>query len=185
MLATAQLIHIAGMIGLLLVASIGALLIWLNFRIVTVNGYSMRPTFEHGERVVVYCGWGAARLQHGDIILSDVPALADSTAASSKATPVIKRVTGLPGDIINVHVQDLPPVLQQAFRRHIGTARTWHVPPHYYYLTCDGEGISSHLWGPVHRRHFIGRVVGKLPGKADLPDDHLYDMAADRSVRPQ
>ena len=61
------------------------------FRIIQVDGESMVPTLENGDKLIV---WGAGyEPQRGDVVIVD--------SYTSYGRPLVKRVIGLPGDTVS------------------------------------------------------------------------------------
>jgi signal peptidase I len=98
-----------------------------------------------------------------------------SSRSCSRATPgagtkaFVKRVVGLPGDVISVqdgHVIRNGHRAREPFAAPCGGGRECDlqaivVPPGQYFLMGDNRGNSddSRYWGPVPRRQIIGRAV--------------------------
>ena len=62
------------------------------FRIIQVDGESMVPTLENGDKLIV---WGAGyEPQRGDVVIVD--------SYTSYGRPLVKRVIGLPGDTVSI-----------------------------------------------------------------------------------
>jgi signal peptidase I len=88
--------------------------------IVTIQGGSMRPTLQPGERVLVWRHYLPQWLKRGQIVLvwpATMPPV-DSTSRVRNPnlfaiTPLIKRVVALPGDVIVTHIADIPEFEQQ------------------------------------------------------------------------
>ncbi|MFD5448735.1 signal peptidase I [Streptomyces sp. NPDC127100] len=72
----------------LLVGAVGYTLV--NYRMVTVMGESMRPTFSQGDRLLVE-RIGPAGIRRGDVVLVDPP-------ERYMTAPVLRRVIGTGGD---------------------------------------------------------------------------------------
>lgn len=71
------------------------LLFSFAFRIIQVDGESMVPTLDNGDKLIV---WGAGyEPQRGDVVIVD--------SYTSYGKPLVKRVIGVWGDIINIDFQ--------------------------------------------------------------------------------
>jgi signal peptidase I len=74
-------------------AAVAALvaLVWARRRllIIRVNGISMEPTYQDGDRVLAVRPRTPGRLRHGDVVVFD------------RAQPRVKRVTGLAGAVVD------------------------------------------------------------------------------------
>lgn len=125
---------------------------------IRVDGFSMEPTLQDGEFVIVnklaYRFGGLAR---GDVIVFRPPLDPDQE--------YIKRVIGLPGDTVRVdngavHVNgeiiDEPYV---AAAPHYQAE--WTVPSDSVFVLGDNRNNSSdsHSWGPVPLENVIGRAL--------------------------
>jgi len=141
-----------------------ALVVWLLItRLVPpyeVLGPSMLPTLQEGERLLVSrLAYWSSTPQRGDIVIFHPP-------QDPQGTPLVKRVIGLPGDVIEVHEQRvilngepldepyLPP----------GTATigvgSWEVPAGEYFVMGDNRPSSSdsRRWGTAPLDLIIGKA---------------------------
>jgi signal peptidase I len=120
---------------------------------------SMTPTLQPGDRVLVSgADRGGGRWQRGDVVELDLG-----------ATPVIKRIVGLPGDLIALRDGRL-------VRNGIRVDEPWsppqlidgvyfgpvEVPPHQVFVLGDNRRASrdSRDFGPVPGRDVVARVIG-------------------------
>ena len=124
-----------------------------------VDGTSMKPSLNNNQYVLVN---KLAYLFHsperGDVIVFHWPI--DTTK------DLIKRVIGLPGDVIvvdstTVHINGV--VLKEPY---ISTpanpsGRTWKIPPDNYFVMGDNRQVSddSRDWGFVPKSYIIGKAV--------------------------
>ena len=123
----------------------------------TVWGYSMAPTFQGGEYLLVWKPAYWNRLpKRGDIVVYRAPHV---------DAEYIKRVIGLPGDeiliqngrvFVNGEPLDEPYVQERP--RYEGY---WRVPPGHVFLLGDNRNHSadSHISGPVPIENIIGKAV--------------------------
>jgi signal peptidase I len=156
-----------------------------------IPSVSMEPTLQIGQRVLAWRLDTSPGL--GDVVVFHPPAGADNsldpicgnplqgaaggdlaraqpcdrpTKAESTQT-FIKRVVGLPGDvlkIVNGHVIRNGVREQDPYIAQCGSASTCNfteaikVPPGMYYMMGDNRGQSddSRFWGPVPQRWIIG-----------------------------
>lgn len=129
---------------------------------VAIEGLSMYPTLNHGDRFLFhrwpYWNGGPER---GDIVVIRDPL---------DAVLEIKRVVGLPGDIIQVRDGYVrinkrmlsEPYLSQSMRTDSGEQglKIILVPEDRYYVMGDNRPVSrdSRTFGPVRRRHILGKI---------------------------
>ncbi len=174
----------------------------LGFTSDFIPSRSMQPTLNPGDHTVTMRAWLAypfgTRPQRGDIItfhspddpsesaLPDIPANADNTTASDVGNNggraareslqggiLIKRVIGLPGDLVWIHDgtvtingQELSePYIKQAWGEGdeigFGVARPLKVPPGQFYVLGDNRDDSddSRFWGTVKRSRITGKFL--------------------------
>lgn len=135
--------------------------------IVNVTGHSMAPTVQPGERLLAVTArmrWG---LRRGQIVtlcphnliyplqVLDRPESLSWRAATSTANQqsdlYLKRIVGLPFDIIRVPTSEassFSPVDLGADK--VGADYVWHVPEHHVFVRGDGVfSVDSVTWGPV------------------------------------
>ena len=124
---------------------------------VRVDGFSMLPTLENGEFVLVNrLAYRFGEPERGDIIVFR------SLLASED---LIKRVIGLPGDTVMVEgsvvsingtVIDEPYIAASPL--YTGT---WKVPPGNLFVMGDNRNDSSdsHSWGFLPMENIIGKAV--------------------------
>lgn len=155
----------------LLAGLIAAVLARLLLRIIIVQGSSMHPTLQAGERVLVLRYWPVSRLKRDYIVISEISdalAMPPRLREHLAETPHIKRIAGLPGDTLNIHVSELPEKWRERERPKYDRQgyRTWSVPADHYFLRGDGVSSDSLIWGPIPIRAFRGLVIARLPHKA-------------------
>lgn len=126
---------------------------------VRVEGFSMQPTLQDGEFVLVNrVAYRFGEPQRGDIIVFRDP-------NNPHGKDLIKRIIGLPGDtivigdgIVSVNGQMLhedyiaaPPVY----------SGQWEVPPGHLFVLGDNRNDSSdsHSWGLLPIENIIGKAV--------------------------
>lgn len=125
---------------------------------VRVDGYSMVPTFQGGEFIIVSkMTYKFGELSRGDILVFHQPRDPDQD--------YIKRVIGLPGEtvwvnngqvLIDGQVLDEPYIHEAP--RYTGS---WVVPEGMVFVLGDNRNNSSdsHSWGPLSMNNVIGRAV--------------------------
>ena len=125
---------------------------------VRVDGFSMRPTLEDGEFVLVNkLAYRFGEHQRGDIIVFHFP--------MDPEQELIKRVIGLPGDSVSIQngqviVNGVPtnePYIA-ATPRYSGD---WQVPVGQLFVLGDNRNDSSdsHSWGLLPVENVVGKAV--------------------------
>lgn len=127
-----------------------------------VPSESMAPTLLINDRLFVDRQRGF-RPQTGDIVVFEAPAEAIAKTDVSPDTLLVKRVIGLPGQMVEiaqgqVFVDQTPlvePYAPQAIAYEWGPAL---IPPDAYFVLGDNRNMSadSHLWGAVPRSLLLG-----------------------------
>ena len=147
---------------LFIVAVAAAATVWLlNAFVVTrfrVEGESMFPALHSGDYVLVdRVAYRWSGLQRGDVIVFQYP--------YGPERDFIKRVIGLPGDVVEVAggqvrvndvVLDEPYIpVPAAYQEQI------RLGPDQLYVLGDNRNnsIDSHTWGALDSRYLIGRAV--------------------------
>ena len=160
-------------IGLLLALAVRAAL-----RNYVVEGESMLPTVQPGDRVLVdHLSYNVGSPQRGDVVVFHI-----LLPGASGETNLIKRVIGLPGDTVEVRPDALlidgrpvdEPYVQalRAAPYYYGPAT---VPAGSYFVLGDNRIVSydSHQWGFLPRQDLAGRVmISYWPPR----DFHLYGL---------
>lgn len=141
--------------------AIAAVVIVFLYQPVKVEGTSMLPWLQDQERIFVNkFVYRFEDIAHGDIIVFRFPL--------DPSKSYIKRVVGLPGDIVEivdgrlfVNGGEIPePYVVPSFRDH-GSHRPVVVPSGEYYVLGDHRNTSndSRTWGTVERSHITGKAV--------------------------
>jgi signal peptidase I len=125
---------------------------------ITVRSVSMQPTlFEKDFVLVNKLAYRFDTPQRGDVIVFDPP-------LPNETEPYIKRVIGLPGDVIEiknrqvfVNGEQLTETYIMAEPNYIGT---WTVPEDQLFVLGDNRNNSSdsHQWGMVPLKSVIGKA---------------------------
>lgn len=143
--------------------------------ITTVSGKSMEPTFDSSNNIIIYenitqrlhsvCNKLLLYLitmeldinndkcitddhipyKHGDIVIARHPDIHTSRR-------VIKRIVGLPGDIVTYTVQNA------------SDTKSIHVQPNQLFLLGDNpiESYDSRMYGCIDRHNIIGKVIARI-----------------------
>lgn len=125
---------------------------------VRVDGFSMRPTLQDGEYILVSkLAYKLGQPQRGDIVVFIFPV--------NPAEDLIKRVIGLPGDTISVQggVLSINGVAMDEPYINAPPAYegTWQVLPNELFVLGDNRNDSrdSHQWGLLPIKNVIGKAV--------------------------
>ena len=125
---------------------------------IRVDGYSMVPTLQNGELVIVSrLSYKFSKPKIGDVIVFRFP--------KNPKQEYIKRVIGLPGDIIDVHAGKVIVNGQVINEPYISEPPAYStkstVPQNSLYVLGDNRNNSSdsHAWGPVPFDYVIGKAV--------------------------
>lgn len=125
---------------------------------VRVDGFSMRPTLQDGEYILVNkLAYKLGQPQRGDIVVFIFPV--------NPEEDLIKRVIGLPGDTISVQggVLSINGVAMNEPYINAPPAYegTWTVSPDELFVLGDNRNDSrdSHQWGLLPVGNVIGRAV--------------------------
>ncbi len=131
-----------------------------------VSGSSMEPTLKPGAILLVTKVVPARFIKRNCIGIFDLSKV--DTIPDPKPKLVVKRISALCGDRASVSIKrplepsDYSlPFSNQALTREIV------IPPRHIFLSADGHGSDSTVWGPIPLKAFIGIVV--LPKTANSP----------------
>lgn len=125
---------------------------------VRVDGFSMRPTLQDGEYILINkLAYKFSEPVRGDIVVFKFPV--------NPEEDLIKRIIGIPGDTVNIQdgvlnvngvVVDEPYI--NAPPAYNGT---WQVPEGQLFVLGDNRNDSrdSHQWGLLPIENVIGRAV--------------------------
>jgi len=125
---------------------------------VRVDGFSMIPTLQDGEYVLVN------RLAYR----SNLPVRGDIIVFSSPQSPdldLIKRVIGLPGDTVKISDGNVQVNGQMLDEPYIAAAPIyngeWNVPEGNLFVLGDNRNDSSdsHAWGLLPTENVIGKAI--------------------------
>ncbi len=124
---------------------------------IRVDGYSMQPTLQNGEFVIVNkLSYKLGNPKTGDVIVFHYP--------KDPKQEYIKRVIGLPGESVKVSNGKVYVNGQALNEPYIAAApryqADWHVPAGTLFVLGDNRNNSSdsHDWGPVPMNEVIGKA---------------------------
>jgi signal peptidase I len=125
---------------------------------VLVDGYSMRPTLENQQRLIVNkLAYKSGLPELGDIVVFHFPI--------DPEDDFIKRVVGLPGDEIKIANGNVSVNGEVLIEPYIAAAPnyagTWYVPENEVFVLGDNRNNSSdsHVWGAVPSENLIGKAI--------------------------
>jgi len=125
---------------------------------VRVDGFSMTPTLQNGEYILVNrLAYKTGHPERGDIIVFSLPA--------DNGQDLIKRVIGLPGE--TVHISDGSVTINGVKLEETYIAQNplyfgeWTIPEGYLFVLGDNRNDSrdSHQWGLLPLENVIGKSV--------------------------
>ena len=125
---------------------------------IRVDGYSMYPTFDNGEFVIVNkLAYRWSEPKRGDIIVFHNP--------RNPSVEYIKRIIGLPGEMVTVsggqvyingELLDEPYIAEEPLYDN-----EWLVPENALYVLGDNRNNSSdsHSWGALPVEYIVGKAL--------------------------
>lgn len=134
--------------------------------VATVWGNSMYPTLEHGDRLLALRPWPSQWLRTGQIVIGRT-----SQGILGEKTPFVKRLIGLPGDHVMIHISELHEIMHPSLQGKIDANGnlSWYIPSGYCFVKGDallsGDSVT---WGPISLNSLTDLVLMKLPHQADL-----------------
>jgi signal peptidase I len=150
-------------------------------KIVVVNGQSMSPTIQNGERVLAWTPFASRFFKREAIVtLSHWPIhlpadkqnhpgfrAAMATISQERSELFIKRLVGLPGDTVCVPLSQLSPhmlatVDPQAVQHD--DKLLWYVPDGHVFVRGDGrQSNDSVAWGPIPMAKLNQIILCRFP----------------------
>lgn len=130
-----------------------------------VQGRSMQPTFNDGQRLLISrINYMVGDPQYGDIIVFNSP-----DPQTDNEPPLIKRLIGLPGDIIEIIDTEVyrngelldEPYINEPCTRFKCQDERWELGPDEYFMMGDNRNHSndSRSFGPVREDLIIGEAI--------------------------
>ena len=125
---------------------------------IRVESISMQPTLYEGDFVIVNkLAYQLGSAGRGDVIVFRFP-------PDPSRIPYIKRVIGLPGDVIEVNRGKVSingqPTVEPYIKAPPNYTGSWTVPEGQLFVLGDNRNNSSdsHLWGMVPLENVIGKA---------------------------
>lgn len=136
----------------------------------------MAPTLHHGDRLLVL-RTPLVPIRRGSVVVARPPAsppdwqAAQALAYSRLPAWVVKRVAGLPGDVLTP--------------RQAAADQAVRVPPRHVYLLGDSEpSVDSRLWGPIPIDRILGVAITRLARASVAGRAHTSEAPASPTPVP-
>lgn len=128
-----------------------------------VHGKSMEPTFVEGQRLIISrVNYMVGEPQRGDILVFNSP------QSDSDDPSLIKRVVGLPGELVEIRDQEVyingerldEPYIKEPCTRQCRD-RQWQLENDEYFVMGDNRNVSndSRAFGPIKHSAIIGEAL--------------------------
>lgn len=148
-----------------IVFAIMSLLNIFVFNVSTVIGQSMQPTLYEGEKLII----NKIALNFGNPGRGDVIVLHDPSTGPDRKEYLVKRIIGIPGDIVEVREQQLYVNGKKLVEPYIDTEiqdpdfSELTVPQGTYFVMGDnrhaGASKDSRYFGTVPQERIVGKVA--------------------------
>lgn len=142
---------------------------------VRVEGYSMVPTLENGEYVLISrLSYVAGNYQRGDIIVFRPPMYPDISywqrlfglpGFDDQYEDYIKRIIGLPGETVKIEngtvYINAVPLVEPYIEAPPDYSNVWTVPEGQLFVLGDNRNNSadSHAWGFLPEKNILGKAL--------------------------
>ncbi len=145
-----------------------------------VHGTSMQPSLHEGERLVISrVNYLFGEPHQGEIIVFNSP-----SPRTPDEAPLIKRVIGLPGDVVEirdtlVYVNDVlldETYINEPCRTNQCRDERWELGPDEFFVMGDNRNHSndSRNFGPVPRENLIGEALFRFWPLQNVGSIHRY-----------
>lgn len=149
-----------------------AVILQLTVQNYVVEGTSMLPNVQSGDRVLVdRLAYRMGSPKRGDIVVFRYP---------GSNMNLIKRIIGLPGDMVEIEpgmVRIDGRIIAEPYIRFVEqyTYGPQRVPAGEYFVLGDNRVVSydSHVWGFLPSKYLYGRVIATYWPVGDF---HLYGL---------
>lgn len=147
--------------------------------VITVQGQSMSPTLEPGDRVLAIRPIFLRRVRKGQIVLFK-QADRDEARVDQALSLHIKRVVALAG---GDYLSSAEPGIYSEYVTREDQGDTWHIPQDHIFVCGDNreQSIDSRIWGPLPLRNVRGIVVKKLAPSPALLSAHIDEIVQRRT----
>jgi signal peptidase I len=166
-----------GLVVILVAVGVAVLLRAFVVETFFIPSGSMLPTLQIGDHIVVdKLSYDLHSVEPGDIVVFSRPA--DEDCAGPPVSDLVKRVIGLPGEMISLNGRGyveingkrldeswLPASVQgTTYPGPPGTAfnlaHPYKVPANHYFVMGDdrGDSCDSRFWGPISGSEIVGKV---------------------------
>jgi len=156
-----------------------AVILFLGINIISarvrVEGYSMLPTLDNGEYVLISrLSYKLGDYQRGDIIVFRPPMYPDAAywqrlfglpSLDDQYEDYIKRIIGLPGETVKiangkVYINDVP-LVEPYIDAPPNYSNEWTVPKGQLFVLGDNRNNSadSHAWGFLPEANVLGKAL--------------------------
>lgn len=167
---------------IILVMLMWSLMFSFVLRTVVVDGISMQDTLQNRERMILIRAFYTP--ERGDIIVANRIDKSETERlnVSSYREPIIKRVIGLPGDVVEVQADAVfvnGAKLDEPYVHYENTHEgITYVPEGCVFVMGDHRNAStdSRHTGPVKMENLMGHVVARLGGSktVEVLEDTKY-----------
>lgn len=151
------------------------LFVFLSVKIFSVSGNSMDPTLKSGDKILVFTkAYILEKPKRGDLILLE---------AENKEW--VKRIVGLPGELIEISDSKVKINNKPIFESYINSLHTYgnqrfFLDNDQYYVLGDNrqpnESIDSRILGPISKESIKGKVIGVYSPNFKLLKKQIYDF---------
>jgi signal peptidase I len=133
--------------------------------VATVEGESMLPTLNPGDKLLVMKSLDVSKLYKSEIVIVEPPFnFSDKKVRTEQSKPLlIKRIVGLPGDAVRstVFVPVVTSNSEKVIDQVVEEARSWEVPDGFCFVQGDNlvGSSDSRSWGPIPLNNVRGIVI--------------------------
>jgi signal peptidase I len=170
----------------LLILLISLLILFILIRIflflVQVEGWSMYPTYQPGDRLLALRYFPDRWLRRGRVVVWKMPPrlLMRSMPKGMGSKLYIKRIIGLPGQEVTVPVVQLPDPVEGVVWMDEAKQelKSWHIPAGHCFVKGDSPGFDSTFFGSLPLSAVRGLILVRLPRRTkNLEQPYLVDIA--------